>query len=330
MRLLGLLAFLVFVVPLAHAEAPFRADPGPYAVDTMLGEWVDGERDNRVVPWKIWYAETAPGPRPIVIFSHGLGGSREGSAFLGSFLASHGFVAVHIQHAGSDEAVWAGETDRDAIVAALRDSLSNLSNATDRFRDLSFVIDQLTAMAASGPLAGRLDLSRLGMSGHSYGAVSTLVAAGQRLGPRGTFSFREPRIVAAIAYSPNKPRQGADRYDRIYGDIAIPIFHMTGTVDSSPLEPDMNPTDRQIPFRNIAGARQYLLVLDGGDHMVFSGREGRTSNVEKYPRFHDIIKQGSLAFWEATLNGDLDAKAWLENGAFARYVANDAAFDFRN
>lgn len=333
MRLLVFLTFLAFGATAQAGEAPFRADPGPYAVETLLGEWVDDARNGRAVPWKIYFAPDAPGARPAVIFSHGLGGSREGSAFLGTFLAAHGFVAVHIQHPGSDESLWAGETDRAAIIETLRASLRDLESAENRFRDVPFVIDRLEIMAQSGPLTGRMDLSRLGMSGHSYGAVSTLVAAGQRLGPRGRYAFREARIDAAIAYSPNKPRRGVSDAARTYGDISIPIFHMTGTHDGSPLEPDMDPADRLFPFQNIQGARQYLLVLEGGDHMVFSGRDpvaGRSVSPDRYPRYHDIICQGSLAFWEATLNNDAQAKAWLEGGAFARYVAGDGAFDFRN
>lgn len=335
MRILVLLFFAVVAAlsPVARAEEPFRVDPGPFVVETMLGAWVDESRDSRNVPYKIYHAPEAAGARPVVIFSHGLGGSREGSAFLGEFLASHGFVAVHIQHPGSDESIWAGLTEREAIIGALRESLGDLSNGINRLKDVPFVIDQLEVMAASGPLAGRIDLARLGMSGHSYGAFSTMSAAGQRMGPASVFSYREPRIVAAVAYSPNKPRRDIDRPDRLYGDITIPIFHMTGTLDGSPLEPDMDPADRQFPYRNISGPRQYLLVLEGGDHMVFSGRDpaaGRSAHRELYPRFHDIIKQGSLAFWEATLNNDARAKAWLEGGAFARYVAGDGAFDFRN
>lgn len=65
-------------------------------------------------------------------------------------------------------------------------------------------------MAASDPtLKGRLNLDRIGMSGHSFGAISTLAAAGQMMGPKAfERSFAEPRIRAGIAYSPS-PRCGA-------------------------------------------------------------------------------------------------------------------------
>ena len=45
---------------------------------------------------------------PVVVFSHGMGGSRRGYSYLGSYWAAHGFVAMHVQHIGSDRRLWAG------------------------------------------------------------------------------------------------------------------------------------------------------------------------------------------------------------------------------
>src|SRR5689334_22686736 len=41
-----------------------------------------------------------------LLFSHGLGGSRTGSAFLGSHWAARGYVVVYVQHPGSGDSVW--------------------------------------------------------------------------------------------------------------------------------------------------------------------------------------------------------------------------------
>ena len=41
-------------------------------------------------------------PWPVVIFSHGLGGKREGGTVWGEAWAAAGFVVVHMQHIGSD------------------------------------------------------------------------------------------------------------------------------------------------------------------------------------------------------------------------------------
>ena len=54
------------------------------------------------MPVKIYYPVDLSEPAPAVIVSHGLGGSREGYAYLGRHLASHGYVVVHVTHLGSD------------------------------------------------------------------------------------------------------------------------------------------------------------------------------------------------------------------------------------
>ncbi len=329
MRLiLACLAFLAFAVP--AAAAPRKDQPGPEKVEILLGEWVDPARDNRAVPYKIYYPVTASGPRPVVVFSHGLGGSREGGAYLGQHLASWGYIAVHIQHPGSDESVWRGLTDRDEIVRRLAAATRDIDVIRGRFEDVPFALDQLQLMHASGPLAGRIDMSRIGMSGHSFGAVSTLTAAGQAMRIAG-LRFKEPRFKAAIAYSPNKPQGRAD-LDEVYDGITIPILHFTGTNDTNPLNPDQPASDRTIPFQHIPAPGQYLVVLNGGDHMVFGGEGGkrRGRDDSNDAAFHRLIVEMSVNFWDAYLMGDADALSWLRNGDAAAELGSAATYEMRN
>ena len=55
---------------------------------------------------------TNTAPVPVILFSHGLGGNREGSKFLGEHWAARGYVAVFLQHPGSDDSVWKGKPSR--------------------------------------------------------------------------------------------------------------------------------------------------------------------------------------------------------------------------
>lgn len=323
--LLALAALLAFALP--AAAQPWKADPGPEKVEILLGAWHDSERD-RDVPYKIYYPATATGPRPAVIFSHGLGGSREAAVFLGEHLASWGYIAVHIQHPGSDASVWEGMTDRDEIVRALTAATRDIDVIRNRFEDVPFALDQLQLMNASGPLAGRIDMTRLGMSGHSFGAVGTLTAAGQTMRLAGT-RFKEPRFRAAIAYSPNKPAGRTDPA-HAYDEIAIPILHFTGTEDMNPLNPSQPASDRQIPFRNIPAPGQYLIVLKGGDHGVFSGERRAGREVATDAAYHRLICEMSTAFWDAYLMDDASARAWLRDGGAAQELGDSAAYEMRN
>lgn len=325
---IALIALIAFAFALPAAAASWKAEPGPDKVEVILGEWIDAGRDNRAVPYKIYLPATAKGPRPVVVFSHGLGGSREAASYLGEHLASWGYVAVHIQHPGSDESVWQGMTDKDEIIRKLTAATRDLDVIRNRFEDVPFALDELAKMNAAGPLAGRLDMSRIGMSGHSFGAVSTLTAAGQSMRLAGT-RFKEPRFRAAIAYSPNKPAGNVDPAHS-YDEITIPILHFTGTEDNNPLDPDQPASDRQIPFRNIPAPGQYLVVLNGGDHGVFGGQRIKGRNVEADAAFHRLIDEVSIAFWDAYLMDDPAAKAWLRDGGAASELGASATFEMRN
>ena len=192
----------------------------------------------------------------------------------------------------------------------LRDSVGDVRSAAARFGDVRFVIDQLAAETANGRFAGRFDISRIGMSGHSYGALTTLIAVGQRPRTGGVEAFRDERIDAAIVYSPNAPRNQEPA--AALADIRTPILHFTGTHDRTPLDLEMTPEGRQIPFRTITGADQYLIVFDGGDHMIFSGRVQRSGAMTEAQQAQtEAIKRETLTFWRAYLLQDAGALAAL-------------------
>lgn len=89
---------------------------------------------------------------------------------------------------------------------------SDWRNAIERPRDVSFAIDQLEkANAPGGELAGKLDLKRIGVAGHSFGAYTAMAIAGQT---GGRSSFRDPRVSAAIAMSAPAPK-GNGTYAKI-------------------------------------------------------------------------------------------------------------------
>jgi pimeloyl-ACP methyl ester carboxylesterase len=306
------------------STAAYRNVPGPFEVQTVLYEWTDAAR-NRAVPVKIYYPKTGPGPYPIIIFSHGLGGSRYGYEYLGQYWASYGYVSVHVQHAGSDEAVWKGELQPMKSMSA---AAANPANAINRPLDIRFAIDQGTQLNKDeGPLKGRLDLDRVGVAGHSFGAYTTLAVAGEVfVGPAGNeISGADPRVKAAIPMSAPVPGR-KENLDKAFGSIRIPVFHMTGTKDDSPIG-ETAAKDRRLPFDHSKGPDQYLLTFDGGDHMIFSGRPRLALGGGKDAEFQALIRISSLAFWDAYLKGDAKAKAWLSGGGFAEALGKDGTFE---
>ena len=269
---------------------------------------VKDARRGREIPLRI-YLPAAKTAAPVVLFSHGLGGSREGSPYLGEHWSARGYVAVFLQHAGSDDAVWKDIPPGQRMAAMQR--AANLQNTVLRFRDVPAVIDQLERWNQPGesPLAGRMDLKRIGMSGHSFGAVTTQGVSGQRTA-LGAVSFTDARIKAALVMSPSSPRNGGDP-KRLFGGAMIPWLLMTGTKDVAVIS-DADLASRLAVFPALPPGGKYELVLDGAEHSAFSDRALPGDTEKRNPNHHRAILAVSTAFWDAWLREDADARAWLE------------------
>ncbi len=281
-----------------------------HSVETQRAVWHDSKRD-RDVPVKIYSPRSGSGPFPVVLFSHGLGGTCEGYEYLGEYWGAHGYVSVHLQHHGSDDAVWR-DTSKLSRMQAMRKSAADPQNAINRPRDVSFAIDELERLNRdASPWQHRLDLERIGVAGHSFGAFTALASAGQVFLP-GTAkegSLADPRIKAAIPMSAPTPKK-KNRLDDVYAGVKVPCLHMTGTKDSSPIG-DTTAEERRLPFDHCKNSDQFLITFKDGDHMIFSSRTSRSVPSDEI--FQKLIQQSSTAFWDAYLRNNSKAKAWLTN-----------------
>jgi predicted dienelactone hydrolase len=271
--------------------------------------WRDAARE-RDIP-VLLRLPAATRPRPAVLLSHGLGGSREGLAYLGHGLAEAGFVAIHLQHPGSDEAVWRGAAQRGQALAA---AALDVRHALARLQDGIFAVDEVLRRngVAGDPLAGRVDPDRLAIAGHSYGAWLVQHLLGQRIpgGGRG-LPLPEQRLRAGIALSPSPPRGLPARL--AFAAVQTPMLHVTGTADHGWVE-GATPADREIPFRSIDGAPQVLAVLEGASHGAFA-HEPAAGGRWADPTYHRRTASLAALFLRATLEADAAARAGLLAGA---------------
>lgn len=265
----------------------------------------DAGRD-REIPLRV-YLPAGEAAAPVVLFSHGLGGARTMCAYLGEHWAERGYVAVFLQHPGSDDSVWR-DVPLGRRMAAMR-SAAGAENFSLRVADVPAVLDQLTRWNAEAghPLVGRLDMDRVGMSGHSFGAVTTQAVSGQAF--LGQQRFTDPRIKAAIAFSPSTPRQ--DRADAAFGGVTIPWLLMTGTRDAA-LIGGQTVESRLAVYPALRAGSKYELVLDGAEHSAFTDRALPGERGERNPNHHRAILALSTAFWDAYLRGDAAAREWLD------------------
>jgi len=268
----------------------------------------DGARD-RTLPIRVYLPPTDKSV-PVILFSHGLGGSRDNNPYLGNHWAMRGYAVVFVQHPGSDESVWKEAPGLEKMTALKQ--AASIENYLARAKEVPVVIDTLARwnVEQGHALAGRLDLEHLGMSGHSFGAQTTQALAGQ--GDRPRLSLVEPRIDAAVMMSPSPPRVGDPA--KAFANIKIPCLLMTGTRDDSPIG-NTTPEDRLKVFPYLQQVPAWQVVFDQATHMDF----GQRPKVGDSSRYHQAILALTTAFWDAELKASPEAKAWL-NGKEARSV----------
>ena len=148
-------------------------------------------------------AEVAEGAHPVVLFTPGLTGTSSDYTFLTEELASRGYIVAAVDHTFEATAVElpGGRIVHSRVGSHLggplpRDRHSLESAVDTRTKDLKFVLDQLAHLNSSGgsPFAGKLNLARIAIAGHSLGGLTALVT--------GT---TDPHIRAMILMDPMLP-----------------------------------------------------------------------------------------------------------------------------
>lgn len=117
-------------------------------------------------------AAIAPGRFPVVLLSHGFGGTARMMGWFGTALARAGYVVVAVDHPGSN--------GRDAITP------NGAAWWWERAEDLK---QAWKTVQADPVLAPHLDTQRLGVAGFSAGGFAALLASGARVDVRHFVAF---------------------------------------------------------------------------------------------------------------------------------------------
>ena len=263
-------ALILTATPLAadSGDSARLLQPGPYAVGKQDFTLVDTRRTTaahddhpetpeRVLETRVWYPARhrplewlRPGPRPLatqacpaplVIYSHGFMSLRGNGAYLGEFLASHGY-----------------------IVAAANFPLTHLGTAggpqfidvLNQPGDVSFIIDRLLAWSntAENPFAGCVDPQRISAVGLSLGGMTTTLLA---FHPH----YRDARIRAAISIAGPVGIFG----QQFFNAPAPPFMMIAGDIDAIVDYPQ----NAALLGSWVPGAT--LVTVRGGSHTGFAG-----------------------------------------------------------
>ena len=311
---------IVFVLMMLWTALPvmgggYKSESGPYRVDVTDRITLDDARRDAPLTARVYAPvrsddEADPEPFPLVVFSHGLGGSRAAFERECNHWASHGYVVVCPEHTDSG----AMREDRQRGRAMLRSP----EHWERRVLDQKLVIDRIETWAAQVEAlgAGDIDQERIASAGHSFGAHTSVLMGGALVdtGEQDLTSHRDERIDCVVAIS-NQGVGAMGFAEKSWAPMHLPVLFVTGTKDGG--QRGMTPEDRLRAFELAPPGDKHALLIENASHSSFQERSGRRSSLrsgnaaETYRAIAHHTRQVVLAFLDAHLKGDEKAIAYL-------------------
>ncbi|MBV2128084.1 alpha/beta hydrolase family protein [Arsukibacterium indicum] len=288
-------------------------------IEQISFDWLDQSRD-RVVPALLFKPARQQKATALIVFSHGLGGSKERYAYLGQYWASQGYASLHVQHDGSDRKVWRGS--RLTLPFRLMDA-ADTAEALARVNDVKFALDQILASEH----AAYFDNQNIVMAGHSYGANTSMLLSGAQVEQNGTLvSLKDDRIKAAILISA-PPFYNDQALDKVLAKVYIPTLHITTTEDEIRVPGFYSsPQDRFDLYYAMASSYKVLAVFSSGSHNIFSGWRRSSDSAAQQQVIKAATQALSSAFIEQITTNDSRAiSLWAQQhqAVLAKFLRSD-------
>lgn len=258
---------------------------------------------------------------PLIIWSHGMYGSKDNYQPLVEYWTSRGYVVIQPTHSDSLSLMKAQERRQ-----LLREfNLDKTEDWMNRPRDVQFTLDSLATIEQEFPdLAGKIDSKRIGIGGHSFGAVTTQLLAGTtpRL-PAGGDSLAEPRARAFVAISPNG--LGIFFSKDSFSEVKQPMLFLSGDNDKGRRGEEA--LWRRDAFDHAQAGNKTLVWIRDAYHN-FGGISGSPPLLNrlidgqgggKNDLHLKLVQLSTLVFWDAFLKDDQEALAYLSENKLSDY-----------
>jgi predicted dienelactone hydrolase len=276
-----LLGFAAFCHPLAYAESKSIAlspevfalieDPsetGSYAVSSYTSNLSAASYKSAIV-----YQPQGAGPFPATTLTPGFTNSKEDIAWLGQQLASHGIITIVFTPSNPyslDTKIWAA-----GHVAAIE----TLKKENKR---------------SNSPLAGRVDVSSLGIMGYSFGGAGAVIAANQ-------LKDEIKAVVTLNAYRPIAPSTN------------VPYLFIAGNKDNVAIASTVS---RVFSSMSNAAPRAFANI-NGLDHY---------GTLSKRPSKHREISRIAIAWSKVFLAEDLSYMTFIDGPESDQLVQAGSVF----
>ena len=279
---------------------------------------------------------------PTIVISPGLGGDSRSFDYLARHLVSYGFAVIVVDHPGSDR------RKIDNFFKGMERKIVEAQEFIDRPRDISFLLDRLQQReAASFAPRQRLNLKRVGIIGHSYGAYTALALAGGKINVKGLQRACEKRRVANNSLNlslllqclatelPNqkKHRLADPRIKAVFvlnpmnsllfgkqglSKIKIPVAFVSGGKDS--ITPPLS--EQIVPFTWLKNDDKHLFLIEQGGHTYVGADDPATQKHQALVKsshlsiYQDYFRATTVAFMQNYL---------VENHNYADYLSHNYA-----
>jgi predicted dienelactone hydrolase len=200
-----------------------------------------------------------------------------------------------------------------------------LRDWASRPKDIAFILDSLDLIEEQVEgLEGTMDPKAIGVGGHSFGAhTAQLVAGTATVGLKGErTSHADSRPKAFVLISPQG--KGTLLDDQSWQAVTRPFLSITGSKDWGRKG---DPVDwRLAPYRLATSRDKYLLFIEGGHH-GFGGIGGGVAYRNAGPANPNhlaYVKSATVAFWDAYLKNNREARSYLDADNFRRISQAEA------
>jgi predicted dienelactone hydrolase len=284
---------------------------------------------NRKVPIKVHIPKSG-GPFPVILVSHGAGGDWDTHYAQAQHLASHGYAVLCLEHVGSNRSRMMQGLRFSKILAAM---IHDSKEVFARPKDVSFGMDCAGEWNRTHEiLRGKLDPTKFGVMGHSFGAFTTMVVGGMRpaldwltprvdpgqgLGP----DFHDSRMKCGVALSP----QGVGEpffIQASFGSLQVPLLGITGTEDRQ--QNGLPPQNRWEAFDLWPKGSHHFICITNGKHIDFTDSTGAKRKAMPSQTRKDVqtvVRAATLLFFDAHLKNNPGSAGQITADALKPYLS---------
>ncbi len=289
-------------------EAPLQAVPPELCPFAYAGEFDFGEENH--AHFRATFPRDEEGNalknRPAILFSGGGGDDGTGYYLLAQHWASHGFIVLQPKHADAftrhfDATGHYISAQRHTTWDVWGLALCEPRPWRARCEDLSGLLDEV------GDFEGRLNTSRIGVGGYSFGAHVACLLGGVRFRARGqSFGSRDSRIKAVL----NMASEGGvlAQPKGVWRGLEVPMLLVTGDRDRTVWGEDFRAKLREVELapRDLV----QTLVIPGANHFSFVGRlfevvkdasSVHPADVAAQKAIFSIVKGATTRYWRERL-----------------------------